>query len=150
MNGTNAAARTRNTRRDLVLRAAAMALAASAGLASATEPAMVMPQDLLKDRRFMSAYLAALGPKAKVTWLSRLSNSAPIRQHRFDAVDYQVATPCKPHDCSDNNLLLMYAPASGQVYGRLVERGRATTIGAPPAALSAELERQWKREFRQQ
>jgi hypothetical protein len=128
----------------------ALALGVAAGLAAAAEPPIVTAHDLLRDARFQSAYKAALGPKAKVQWLSRLSNSAPVRDHRFESVQYQVATPCKPHDCSDNNLLLLYASASGKVVGRLVEKGQVTWIGTPGAALSSELDRLWKREFRQQ
>lgn len=126
------------------------ALLVGATLALAAEPPIVTAQDLLRDARFKSAYQAAIGPKAKEPWLGRLSNSAPVRDHRFESVTYQVVTPCKPHDCADNNLLLLWAPASGKVYGRLVEKGRATLIGQPGAALGGELERLWKREFRQQ
>ena len=44
----------------------------------------------------------------------------------------------------------LYAPASGKVYGQLHERGQVTLLGAPGPALSQELGRLWKREFRSQ
>lgn len=62
---------------------------------------------------------------------------------------YQVATPCKPHDCADHNLLLLYAPASGTLYGHLHERGRVTWLGRPDAPMQARLQALWTREFRQ-
>jgi hypothetical protein len=120
-----------------------------AGAACAADP-MVTTDDLLKDAKFKSAYLGALGPKAKERWLARMSNSALVRKVAFAGKEYQVATPCKPHDCAENNLLLLYAPATGVVYGRLYEKGRFTALGHPDPAMSAELEKLWKREFRQQ
>lgn len=120
-----------------------------AGAAHAAEP-MVMTDDLLKDSKFRSAYVAALGPKAREKWLATMTNSAPVARVALAGDTYQVATPCKPHDCADNNLLMLYSPKSGAVYGKLYEKGRTTLLGAPNPALAAELERLWKKEFRQQ
>ncbi len=119
------------------------------GIAAATEP-LVTTADLLKDPKFRSAYRSALGAKAGQKWLSAMSNSAPVSRLTLAGEDFQLATPCKPHDCADNNLLLLYSPARGQVYGKLYEKGRTTLLGAPSAAMGAELERLWKKEFRQQ
>lgn len=124
-------------------------VSAAWSLSGAAEP-MVTVEDLLKNPQFKTAYLAALGPKAKEKWLREMSNSSLVRNVRIEGEDYQVASPCKPHDCGDNNLLLIYAPAKGTVYGSLYEKGKTTLIGAPGPALGAELERMWKKEFRQQ
>lgn len=126
---------------------AGLALCGSAAWAA---EAMVTPEDLLRDARFRAAYSAALGPKAKTAWLAKLDNSALVRTVTVGGVAYQVATPCKPHDCADNNMLVMYAPASGTVVGMLHEKGRGTLIGAPAPALAAEVEKLWRKEFRQQ
>lgn len=112
--------------------------------------AMLTTADLLRDPKFKSAYTEALGARAKERWLAGMSNSAPVRTVSVAGQAYQVATPCKPHDCGDNNLLLLYAPASGKVYGHLHERGRVTLIGQPDPGLGRELGRLWKQEFRQQ
>lgn len=117
--------------------------------AAAAEP-MVTVQDLLKNPQFKTAYFAALGPKAKEKWLREMTNSSLVRSVRIDGDDYQVAAPCKPHDCGDNNLLVIYSPTKGAVYGSLHEKGSTTLIGAPGPALGAELARMWKKEFRQQ
>lgn len=111
---------------------------------------MVSAADLLKNPKFKTAYLAALGPRAKEKWLANMSNSALVRSASIGGVDYQVATPCKPHDCGEHNLLVLYAPAQGTVVGTLYEKGRTTLIGKPDAALTAELIKLWKKEFRQQ
>lgn len=142
--------RLRNTSRDCTRHVAATLLLAAASAGSAAEPPMTTPDELLRDTRFRTAYAAALGPKAKQPWLARLSNSALLRPHRFESVEYQIASPCKPHDCAEHNLLLLYAPASGHLYGQLHERGQVTLLGSPSPALSQELSRLWKREFRSQ
>ena len=119
-----------------------------AGAAWAADP-MITTDDLLKDPKFKAAYLGALGPKAKERWLAQMSNSSLVRKVSVGGDEYQVATPCKPHDCGDNNLLLLYSPARGVVYGKLFEKGRSTPLGQPNAAMSAELDRMWNKEFRQ-
>ena len=139
MNGSTALGR---------LATAWLAGAMLAGAACAADP-MVTTDDLLRDPKFKAAYLGALGPKAKERWLATMTNSALVRRVSVGGEDYQVATPCKPHDCGDNNLLLLYSPAKGVVYGKLFEKGRSTPIGQPDAAMSAELERMWSKEFRQ-
>lgn len=127
---------------------AALAAASMAGLAHGAET-MTTTADLLRDAKFKAAYLGALGPRAKEKWLATMSNSALVRKVSVAGEDYQVATPCKPHDCADNNLMLLYSPARGVVYGWLHERGRPTPIGNPSPAMNAELERMWNKEFRQ-
>ncbi len=129
----------------VTLIAALWALAA----AHATD-AMLTTADMLRNPKFKAAYTEALGSRAKERWLAGMSNSAPVRTVSLAGQAYQVATPCKPHDCADNNLLLLYAPASGKVYGHLLERGRVTLIGQPDPGLTLELGRLWKQEFRQQ
>jgi hypothetical protein len=41
-------------------------------------------------------------------------------------------------------MVVLYAPASSTLYGTVYQRGRSTLVGAPPAAVAAELERVWK------
>jgi hypothetical protein len=132
--------------------ALATALTGAALLARAAQGAdpMVTTDDLLRDPKFKSAYVTSLGPKAKEKWLATMTNSALVRRVTVAGDEFQVATPCKPHDCGEYNLLVLYAPAKGVVYGKLYERGRTTLIGAPNPAMATELERMWKREFRQQ
>ena len=135
---------------NLYLRVAnSMALVFSLTVASAADP-MVTTDDLLKDAKFKKAYLSALGPKAKEKWLAAMTNSALVRTVAVAGDTYQVATPCKPRDCGDNNLLVLYSASKGTVVGKLYEKGRTTLIGAPNPAMAAELEKMWKKEFRQQ
>jgi hypothetical protein len=57
---------------------------------------------------------------------------------------------CKNHDCYDNTILLLWSGMQNVVYGKVVQRGKSTLIGAPPPAVAAELEKLWKAEFRSQ
>ena len=128
---------------------ATAAFAFSLTAAFAAEP-MVTTDDLLRDAKFKKAYLSALGPKAKEKWLAAMTNSALVRNVAVAGDTYQVATPCKPRDCGDNNLLVLYNASKGTVVGKLYEKGKTTLIGAPSPAIAAELEKMWKKEFRQQ
>lgn len=129
----------------------ALALAAAAAFPGPVPSAWAQASagDLLADARFRQAYMAALGPKAKERWLATLANSALVRTETIAGERFQVVTPCKPHDCAEHNLLLLYAPASGALYGHLHERGRVTVLGRPAADLQAQMQTLWTREFRQ-
>jgi hypothetical protein len=107
------------------------------------------PPDLLKDARFRRAYFAALGPLGQETWLRELSGPAPLSQDvTLAGTKFVKASVCKPHDCRDNNLVLLWEPAQGVVYLQLHARGRDATMGAPPGPVAAELPRLWRQEWR--
>lgn len=129
--------------------AACSTVVALTAFAAAAE-SIVTADALLRDAAFKASYLAALGTRSRTKWLATLENSAPVATVRAGGEDWQQVTPCKPHDCADNNLLLLWSPTRKAVRGRLYERGRATSIGEVDPAFAAELERLWKKEFRQQ
>lgn len=117
--------------------------------AQALAPATMSPADLLNDPKFKSAYYVALGGNATERWLAKLDGPAPpVRKIALGGVDYLLASACKPHDCADNNTVLLYAPSRQAVYGKVFQRGGTTWIGAPPAELVPELERLWRAEWR--
>lgn len=123
--------------------------APAASPASSGEP-MTNPWDLLKDPKFKSAYYRALGSKVKESWLADLDGPAtPTTKINVAGNEYVFAKSCKNHDCGDNNVVLLYSPAQGKVYGKIFDRRRALLIGAPSAALAAELDRLWVTEWRQ-
>src|SRR6185369_11209915 len=110
---------------------------------------MTMPPAMLRDASFKRAYLTALGPLAKESWLTTLDGPAqPVETKRVAGSDYQVVSVCKNHDCYDNSMVVFYAAASSTVYGTVFNRGRSTLVGAPPAPVAAELERVWKATYR--
>lgn len=105
---------------------------------------------LLQDPRAKAAYQRALGPLARERWLARLDGPSPQnRRIRAANTSFVLASACKPHDCAQNNTVLLYSAAGNVVYGKVYQRGRSTLIGAPPPAVTAELERLWRAEWRQ-
>ena len=112
-------------------------------------PSLPAPWDLLKDARFKAAYTQALGPLARDRWLMALDGPAPeSRMVQVAGVEYLLASVCKPHDCSDHNLVLLWQASQGQLLGLLQQRGRKTLLGQPSPAAAAEIERLWKGEWR--
>jgi hypothetical protein len=112
-------------------------------------PVEVGPPDLLKDAKFKGPYVRALGPLASEPWLMKLDGPAPpIKKVQVAGNDYQLVTVCKNHDCRENTLVLLWAPATQAIYGKIVQRGRSTLVGSPPPPIAAELERLWRVEWR--
>ena len=113
-------------------------------------PVELGPPEMLRDGAFRSAYVKALGPLAKTAWLTRLDGPAqPVKTVKAAGADYQLVTACKPHDCYDHSMLVLYAAPSKTVVGKVHQAGRSTLIGSPSPALAAELERLWRAQYRQ-
>lgn len=107
------------------------------------------PSELIRDPRFKPAYLKALGPLARQGWLAQMSGPAPdLSRQRIGGVDYTVAAFCKPHDCGDNNAVLLYDAAQGRVYGLLHQNNRQQSFGQPPGPMLIDLHAIWRREWR--
>lgn len=111
--------------------------------------ALPSPPQLLKDPAFRKPYLAALGPMAREPWLRELTGPAPeSRQVSVAGTTYLMASVCKPHDCYDHNLVLLYDAPRGVVFGKLNQAQRGMLLGQPTPAVAAELERLWRGQFR--
>lgn len=106
------------------------------------------PSELIRDPQFKPAYLRALGPLARTPWLAEMHGPAPeLSRQRIGGVDYTVAAYCMPHDCGDNNAVLLYDAAQGRVYGLLQQKGKTQTFGAPPGPMLIDLNAVWRREW---
>ena len=106
--------------------------------------------DLLRDPRFKAAYLQALGPLAKEGWLARMEGPATeLRKVQVAGNDFALAATCKPHDCADHNMVVLWTPKPGVLHGLVYQRGRSTLIGNPPPDVAKELQRLWAAEWRQ-
>lgn len=112
-------------------------------------PKWMAPSELLRDPTFKSAYLKALGPLSREQWLSTLSGPAPeLQTLRVAGTEMQLAAVCKPHDCGENNSVLLYDAAAAAVYGKVYQAGRTTLLGKPSAPLAAELDTLWRQQWR--
>ena len=126
--------------------AALIALAlASASLAQKAPEAY----ELLEQPAFKSAYLAALGPKAKTRWLAKRDGPAPLPSYQQVAGErYVMNSFCKNHDCEDNSAVVLYSPDKRIVYGIVHEKGGDASIGNPPPDVAQALRGLWKKEWR--
>ncbi len=126
--------------------------AAQAAPSPAPAPASLdtYPPQMLADPTFRAAYHKALGPKSKLRWLARLEGPGTlVRPVSVEGVDYRLVAVCKPHDCADNNMVVLYAKAERRLVGKVFEGGsQVTYLGAPSRALADELERLWTEEWR--
>jgi hypothetical protein len=108
------------------------------------------PSELIRDPQFKPAYLRALGPLSRTPWLAEMHGPAPdLRRQRIGGVEYTVAAYCMPHDCGDNNAVLLYDATQGRVYGLVHQRGKTQSFGAPPGPMLIDLNQIWRREWRQ-
>ena len=112
---------------------------------------LLEPAEYLKDPKFKKLYVKALGSKAKTPWLAKMDGPAPTtRKVRVVGSEFVLAAFCKNHDCGDNSAVLLYAADRSQLYGTIFEKGNTTLIGEPPPGLAIELNKLWKKEWRQQ
>jgi hypothetical protein len=112
---------------------------------------MLEPAEYLKDAKFQALYTKALGPRAKTPWLAKMDGPAPTtRKVRVIGSEFVLAAFCKNQDCGNNSAVLLYAADRGQLVGTIFEKGKTTLIGEPPPGLAIELNKFWKKEWRQQ
>jgi hypothetical protein len=104
---------------------------------------------LLYNAKAKATYHKALGPLVKQPWLAKLDGpSSEYRPVKVAGADFMLGSTCKNHDCQDNTIMLLWSGAQNVVYGKVVQKGKSTLIGAPPPAVAGELEKLWKTEFR--
>lgn len=100
---------------------------------------------------FGRAWRAAIGPLAKERWIAEVAGY-PVTDEsttRIDGAEYRFERACKPHDCFDNNLIVVWSATTGAVYGKVLVAGQPTFIGRPPPAMQTALETRWRAEWRQ-
>ena len=127
----------------------APAAGAAAPPAPAARSAAESPRELLRDKAFAAGYRRALGPLAGERWLARLEGPAPLlRNVQLEGARYQLVASCKPHDCADNNLVLLWRADGPQFIGKVLRAGQPVWVGAPTPRQQAALEQLWRTEWR--
>ena len=59
----------------------------------------------------------------------------PVAYSTIDGIRYELFYACKPHDCADNAMEVMFAPHGAKVWAAMVEDGKsAIYFGSPSAA----------------
>jgi hypothetical protein len=101
-------------------------------------------QDVMTDPGFHAAYLAALGPVGQDYWLIEMDGPGEQKAVTVGGVRYLEVESCKPHDCGDNNMIVIYRPAPRALYGAIRRKGGAPVlIGNPPLPIAVQLKRLW-------
>jgi hypothetical protein len=89
------------------------------------------PWELLKkDKKFKKLYLSALGKLKNIYWIRTITGPAPkSRKIYIDGKEYIFITFCKPHDCNDNFVVLLYNPEEEELFGYYITDGKKVKIG---------------------
>ncbi len=105
--------------------------------------------EVLARPAFQTAYLKALGPKAKTPWLAQRDGPSPLPSYQDVAgTRYVMNSFCKNRDCGNNSAVILYSPEKKVVYVTIYEKGKTTLIGDPPPAVAGELAKLWQQEWR--
>lgn len=116
---------------------------------AAPNPDAIENWDFVRDKKFKAVYHKALGSRVKENWLKVLDGPGSAEIVTVAGAEYRQVAVCKPHDCYDNSIVVLYSPAKKTVYGTIHKHDKSTLIGKPSREVAAELERLWKARFRQ-
>lgn len=103
----------------------------------AAEPSLY---DLLKEPAYRTAFEQMLGGEAVAPWITTFVETgngvtAPSTPVTVEGQDDIVAWVCKPHDCGDNQLYVLFSPGAATAWAMLkVAQAEPTWFGAPSAA----------------
>jgi hypothetical protein len=61
--------------------------------------------------------------------------AAPVAYVSIGGMQYEMFNACKPHECADSRVQVMFAPAGTQAWAGVHEEGKPITwLGAPSLA----------------
>jgi len=115
----------------------------ASGTALADEPYLF---DLLKQAPYRAAWDAMFKGEKKIPgWIITFGKTydgvaSPGRTVEVDGQNDLLASVCKPHDCGDNQLFVLFAPDAAEAWGMLLAGGNNPRwFGAPGDAVKAVL-----------
>ena len=122
------------------------------GMVALAAPAMALAQaspyltDVLKKPTYRTAWNQLLASsKPTPSWLTTFTKTSngvvtPAQPVTIAGQRYEAYSVCKPHDCADNRLEVIFSPGGQQVWGVLiVDAGKPRFLGSPDAAITAAL-----------
>ena len=121
--------------RTMISLAAVVALTTSA--ASAAD---LYLSDLLGRPTYRSSFqrlISASPPPGWITVYARTKNGPeqPVEDVKIGSGAYYFAEVCKPHDCADNKLQVLFDDFGSHAWGRIKEGPKVKWIGQPPVAV---------------
>jgi hypothetical protein len=102
--------------------------------------------ELMEIKSYRAGWLAMLDGQSVPDWIIDFTNTSngvatPSEDVEVDGGSaYVYATVCKPHDCGDNMLHVLFAPEGRQAWAVLVTPGGEEWFGNPDAAVKQVLE----------
>jgi Inhibitor of vertebrate lysozyme (Ivy) len=110
--------------------------------AQATDAETYLP-DLMEQPAYLKAWKAMLAGETVPPWVDSFTKtqnatSAPAKSIPVGGQPYTLGWICKPHDCGDNQLYVLFTPEARQAWGLLISPGdKRQWIGRPDPAIQA-------------
>jgi hypothetical protein len=103
--------------------------------------------DAIKNPAYLRSLTSLLKNAGKLpSWTRQVLKTSgnyvgtPVAYSTVDGIRYELFYACKPHDCGNNGMELMFAPHGAKVWAAMVEDGKSVTyLGSPNAAQQAVL-----------
>ena len=116
-------------------------LAASCGPAVAADaPKGPNLSELMKQPAHRGAWSGMLAGETPPTWIEDYAKSLdgpPTPSIAVQANDqtYTLAFTCKPNECAENQLYVLFSPGGGKAWGLLITGGAQKWLGGPDKAI---------------
>jgi len=99
--------------------------------------------DLMGQPAYLAAWKGMLAGETVPPWVESFTKtqnatSAPAKSVPVGGQPYTLGWICKPHDCGDNQLYVLFTPEARQAWGLLISPGdKRTWLGRPDPAIQA-------------
>jgi hypothetical protein len=96
--------------------------------------------DMLKEPSYLAAWKAMLSGERVPAWVANYAKtfdgpSNPSKTVTIGGKAYLLGYVCKAHDCGDNQLHVLFAPAGKQAWGLLLTGEKQSWLGKPDAVI---------------
>jgi Inhibitor of vertebrate lysozyme (Ivy) len=112
---------------------------ATAPVETATAPAELPPLfDQIEKPEYKAAYLALFTDAAATpAWMREGGTASPGRVVTIGGAEYELYSHCKPHDCGDNMMYVLFSRDRQHAWALAVESGKSRVFGNPDAGITA-------------
>lgn len=109
--------------------------------------------DAIKNPAYLRSLTSLLKNAGKLpSWTRQVLKTSgnyvgtPVAYSTVDGIRYELFYACKPHDCDNNGMELMFAPHGAKVWAAMVQDGKSVTyLGTPNAAQQAALKEAFRK-----
>lgn len=107
----------------------AASAASSAPMPSLANSGPLYLFDLQRRPDFSLAFAAMTGASQLPEWTTQGGTATPVQQVNVEGEDLWLASACKPHDCADERILVLYDEHSHAMTGVFAKRRASTPDG---------------------